>query len=328
MKKLVIFIPFFFVLFSSCDDFSVEPVNRSNRAVFQQLWDIYDQRYGGFVASSLDWDSVYDAYEPLVNENISRKDFFDLMGGMLSNLRDNHVHLIDQGKSHAYWQPITRYYDADVIAGYLTNKRQQYMYTYGKVSPTIGYVHISTFENRYTGYEYFEQILREFGECKGIIIDVRSNSEGSELWARYIAGQFYQQDHAYGYNRVRNGVNHDDFAEPEYQVCPKASSPKTGISLVLLIDASVGSAGEDFTMMMQQIPQLTVIGTTTGGRPGGLPTLGELPNGWMYQVPISAQFTLEGELLLHKGIQPDIDVSEKIEGRDMMLERAIDHLDL
>ena len=311
------------LLISGCDTFEIDIPDTSNRAVFERIWQLTDRHYAGFTATTVDWNGVYQVYAPQVTDNMDEQSFFDVMASMLDTLRDTHIHL-DKGNQLAVFSPeMMSQFDLNVLNGYLRQRNNQAMYTYGKVSGQIGYFHIETFEGHYNGYEHIDQVLEAFRDCTGIIIDVRRNAGGDEDWARYIAGKFYKQDHAYSLYKVRNGPEHDDFSEAVQQVCQRAVNARTDVNLVLLIDNTVGSAGEDFTMMLKQVPGITLIGTLTGGRPGGIPTLVELPNGWTVQIPIGAQFTLEGAPLLHVGIAPDIHVTEIIPGRDMLLERAI-----
>lgn len=326
MKRISTIAIMALLLTATCDTFEIETPGNSNQAVFEMIWGQMDRFYAGFSASTINWDEVYQLYQAQVSPNLAEQPFFDLMAQMLDTLRDSHIRLKRANQSVGFSPEFSSQFDEEVLRTYLTQQSSHAMYTYGKVNPETGYFHIDTFEGHHSGYEHIDEILDELSDCTGIIIDVRRNAGGDENWARYVAGKFYEQNHVYSYYQVRNGPDHDDLSEAVYQECPQAPNARTDVNLVLLIDNTVGSAGEDFVMMLQQIPGITLIGTTTAGLPGGVPTQAELPNGWTLQIPIAAQFTLDGTPLLHQGITPDIQVAQAIPGRDMLIERAIEFL--
>lgn len=309
-----------------CEEVLIEPISESPRSVFQTIWQTYDMHYGAFTATNIDWDSVYNAYDPLVSEDHSDDGLFDLMAEMLDNLKDPHVWLISNRRFHSYDRDFPRTFNESNISKYVSNQKKRFMYTYGRIDGDIGYIHVSTFVFNEPGFDFIDEILSEFEDCSGLILDVRNNAGGSEELACFISSRFYDTDRMYSYHRLRNGPKRNDLASPQYQHCGPSTNSKTDIPIILLTDQSVGSAGEDFTLMLKVLPHVTVVGNFTGGRPGGLPVTRELQNGWLFYIPTSTQYTFDDQTFLNKGISPDILVTETVNGSDLIIEKAIEIL--
>ena len=200
------------------------------------------------------------------------------------------------------------------------------MFTYGLLESNIGYFHISTFKLGMEGYSFIDTILDEFKYCKGIVIDVRGNSGGSDFNSGLIASRFYDEKRAYCFFQTRNGPNHTDFSDKKYKYLNSVTNARQDIPVVLLTDQSVGSASEDFTLMLRILPQVTIVGDYTGANPGDAPRLTELQNGWIHYTTTGLQYTMDGELFIDIGMKPDICVIEQQSGRDLMIEKAIEIL--
>ena len=95
--------------------------------------------------------------------------------------------------------------------------------------------------------------------------------------------------------------------------------------VVVLTNRVTYSAGNFFTAMMKAIPDVTIMGDTTGGG-GGVPLGWELPNGWFFNFSNSITSLPDG-FIIEDGIEPDINVqisdSDLVAGKDTILEEAI-----
>jgi len=78
--------------------------------------------------------------------------------------------------------------------------------------------------------------------------------------------------------------------------------------------------------MFKALPNVTVIGDTTGGGSANPITL-TLPNGWSYRVSRWIQYTAQKTIFEGTGLPPDIPLwitsADSSAGRDVILERAI-----
>ena len=74
------------------DDFSDTPQGN-----FEALWRIIDEHYCFFDYKQkeygLDWQEVYRRYKPQFDASMSKKQQFEVLANMLSELRDGHVNL-------------------------------------------------------------------------------------------------------------------------------------------------------------------------------------------------------------------------------------------
>jgi len=81
--------------------------------------------------------------------------------------------------------------------------------------------------------------------------------------------------------------------------------------------------------MFRVLPNVTIIGDTTGGGSANPISL-QLPNGWSYRVSRWIQYTADKQIFEGKGIAPDLQVTittkDSLAGRDVILEKAIDFL--
>jgi hypothetical protein len=323
---LRICILFYVLLLFSCEKvFFDEPQNKP-KEVFNFLWQNFDKHYPAFIIKNVNWDSVYSDYEPIINNNMSDDELFAVLSNVLSSLKDEHAWLSNGEKMFSYYNKgFNYYYIPEVVRKYLSKKNEKYMFIYGKLTDSIGYFHISTFYASVSGYEFIDDILKEFKSCKGIVIDVRNNAGGSSRNAQLIASRFYDKKREYCYDVFRNGLKHNEFSQKYYSEVEPSKNANSKVKLILITDRSVGSSGEDFTMMMRVLPQLTVIGDTTHGNPGGTPNAKELPNGWLIYMPTSLEYTIKNELV-YKGLPPDITVTQQRFGHDLMIEKAVELL--
>jgi carboxyl-terminal processing protease len=324
MIKKIILVLICTICISGCERvFYNEPENNPTE-VFNTLWQIYDLKYPAFEVKNVDWDSAYLVTKPKINNSLNDNELFTVLSEMLSCLKDQHVWL--KGfKMYCYQKSINFYYNKNVIDKYLTSAKNFGVFNYGKLGEKIGYFHIITFSSTENSYGYIDNILSEFGNCTGIVIDIRSNAGGDSNNADLIASRFYDKERAYGYDVYRNGSSHNDYTKAFYSYVSPSDNAKPNLKIVLLTDNSVGSSGESFTLMIHVLPQTTVIGTNTNGNPGGTPNSYELPNGWICYVPTSLQYSMDNSLVYHS-IKPDIFVTGKVAGKDLMIEKAIELL--
>ena len=93
---------------------------------------------------------------------------------------------------------------------------------------------------------------------------------------------------------------------------------------MVLVDRGSYSATSLFALATKAFSNITLVGDTTGGG-GGLPSGGQLPNGWTYRFTVSQVLDLNGNNFTEDGVPPDIkaafDWSDLT--KDEILERAI-----
>jgi C-terminal processing protease CtpA/Prc len=199
---------------------------------------------------------------------------------------------------------------------------------------TIGYIRIPSFHGESedlsvidSRYLVIDDILSQWKNMKGIIIDVRQNNGGEGFDAEAVASRFADQSRVYSYYRMKNGPGKDNFSSwKSISIEPKG--PYQFLKpVVVLTSRATCSAAEFFVIAMQVLPHVTIIGDTTGGGFGN-PVLRELPNGWTYQLSTMIGADAQGHIIEGVGVFPDVPVittaADSVNGIDRMLEKGID----
>ena len=134
-----------------------------------------------------------------------------------------------------------------------------------------------------------------------------------------------------GYIIHKNGPGHDDFDEPyAYYIDPAYGHIAWRKPVVVLTNRSTFSAANNFVSIMKSIPGVAIIGATTGGG-SGMPFSSELPNGWGIRFSACSILDPEGNTT-EFGVEPtegcavDMDRFDELNGRDTILDFAIDYL--
>ncbi len=243
-------------------------------------------------------------------------------------------------------QPLANFEDADWIRRGRVNKPH---FEWRWLENDIAYVGIHVFWDEAV-VEQFEEIVPELrARAGGIILDVRLNGGGNSSYGDQIGSYFTEASvpimtwtspkhvaafKAWGsrrdspdeyrpYGRVRATI------ETQVHVLEPAPGPALTVPTVLLQSAYTYSAAENFVLLMQQLPQVTTMGTRTAGSTGQ-PLILRLPHGVFAGITTKRDMTPEGEDFVGVGLAPDVEILDRAaavaQGRDLPLERAIEHL--
>jgi C-terminal processing protease CtpA/Prc len=108
-----------------------------------------------------------------------------------------------------------------------------------------------------------------------------------------------------------------------------AKTTYTNKPVVVLQNGVCFSATEGFISTMRELPNVTIMGDTTGGG-SAAPRDFPISEGFTIHLSTLAQLTYEGKFIEWNGIEPDILVKQSKEeldkGRDIQLEEAIGFL--
>lgn len=333
MKKTYLLLLFIslFSLQSCLQESDTEP--NTYQGNFDALWKIIDTRYCYLDYKNIDWDSVYNVYQPKVKEVKNRYQLFDLLGNMLSALKDGHVNLYSGFDRSRYWKWFTDYpsnFDWNIVQkNYLGDDyRIASALLYNKIaSGKVGYIYYESFSNNFnnSNMSYIFDLCKD---CKGLIIDVRNNGGGLITNAELLASYFFKEKTLTGYVMHKIGDGHSDFSEPVATYVEPNEILQWHRKVVILTNRMSYSATNDFVCMMQYAPNAIIIGDKTGGG-GGLPFSSEIPYGWM--VRFSTSPTLDANKQhIENGILPDIKLDTNPEdaakGHDTIIERAIQEI--
>ncbi|GAB4248434.1 MAG: S41 family peptidase [Ekhidna sp.] len=327
-----IYLPFFLgLIFVSCEDafFDEDPVNDpvSN---FEILWNRMDERYSFFDYKGVDWDSVYSVYRPQVHDEMSPEALFDVMEEMLNTLRDGHVNLradFDISYYNYHADAPRNFHFQDIENNYLKETLRVTGFLWNGIIDSVGYIHYGSFQAPIVE-EDLDFVVNRFRGLKGLIIDIRDNEGGDPAFGFRLARRI-AKERAHIYTTVyKSGPGRDDFTAPSEAFLDVNDEIKFDLPVVLLTNRVTYSAGNFFTAMLMALPDVTVVGDTTGGG-GGVPLGWELPNGWHFNFSNSITYMPDG-FIIEDGIPPDIQVditdADRLAGRDTILERAVELL--
>jgi len=298
---------------------------------FNYLWEECDKKYAYFSVKNIDWDAVKEEYSAKLFKGMTQDSLFNVLGGMLSELRDDHTNLLSDFNISSFG---VKYLGQDnfdwriIVDNYIT----QDFYRTGPFSHNfldngeLGYVRFPAFTGGING-ENFDFVLNRYKDTKGLIIDLRENGGGAVTDVFSLLSRFISSETLVYFSRIKNGPGHEDFSEP-FPVTVAAPSDKIYKNKVaVLTDRGTYSAGSFTSLATKAIPNMVLIGDTTGGGLG-LPNGGQLPNGWEYRFSITQALTLDKSPDFENGVPPDIrvliDWSDLT--KDEILERAISEL--
>lgn len=291
--------------------FEADKGTRSPQENFDYLWNQVDQKYSYFELKGIDWDDVYDEYSLKIFEGMSGDSLFNVLGGMLRELEDDHTNLISSfnisffgvdnlGPDNFDWRVVTDNY---LPSDYYISGPFSHDFLIGSDNK-IGYVRFSSFTGTISGSN-IGFILSRYKNTEGLILDLRENGGGSVNDVFSLLSRFIDKETLLLYSRIKNGAGHNDFAEAEPAYVDPSGGTRYLKPVMILVDRGTYSAGSFTSLATKALPNMVLIGDTTGGGLG-LPNGGQLPNGWRYRFSISQALDLNKNNEFEMGVPPDI----------------------
>lgn len=316
-------------LFSSCVDEEQHP--NTPQGNFEALWTIIDEHYCFFDYKAkeygLDWNSVYNKYKIRVSGRMTDEQLQEILGDMLSELRDGHVNISTTADFSRYWAWKEAY-----PANFSDTLQRKYLGTDYKIAggmkykildDNIGYVYYGSFESG-IGESGLDEIINNMLLCRGLIIDVRNNGGGMLTYAERLAARFINERTLVGYMQHKTGKGHYEFSKMKEQWLDTSNRLRWHKKVCVLTNRGVFSAANEFVKYMKCAPNATIIGDKTGGG-AGLPMSNMLPNGWYVRYSACPMYDKEKQST-EFGILPDYNVAMTDEdfakGEDTIIEFA------
>ena len=318
---------------AGCADGLVAPT-RSDRNIedFEAAWRIVDSVYPYLAFKGIAWDSLHAAYRPRA-EAARGDEIYQVLSDLLGELRDGHVYFRTEGGSERYpylppRQRRDRYaYNPFVVRRYFeTEPRLSPSGTveYGVLPGNIGYALLADFHEDHLSSD-FPAVLAGLRTTRGLILDVRQRKGGGYDQVDSVVSRFLSAPLAKPPFLLRGAA----LDLPPFR--PGGAFTYTA-PVVVLINGSTFSAGELFTEIMKQLPNVTAVGDTTGG--GSVasddrlaPGLHRLPSGKSMYVGTMDLRRYDGLPWEWLGVAPDVRVAQTAAdveaGRDRQLEYAM-----
>lgn len=163
-----------------------------------------------------------------------------------------------------------------------------------KIPSDEGYIRLSSFISKNAGKE-FENVLNQYSNKKGYIIDLRSNPGGLLTNAIYIANLLLQR------GVIVSTVDRDGYKETQRVV----GRPITNKPIVVLINKGSASASEILSGALKDNKRAVLVGEKSFGK-GLVQEINRLPNSAGVNITIQKYLTPNGTDINKKGINPDI----------------------
>lgn len=338
MKKKFLFYCAIALTIAACDDTLLQPqVPNDPVSNFEAMWAGYDQWYGLFHVKNIDWQQTYATYRPLVHAETTDDELKSIFHQMIDPLNDNHTFIITTENEPRIESGIfdtlkvQTDFSLDIIPNYVKDlEHYGAAIDFGTIDGTIGYIHLGDFIPSQKFYaDAMDAILGQLKDMKGVIVDIRDNPGGNDATAQYVAGRFADTRRLYMTVRKKSGPGSDAFTTPvDWYVEPTGGTRYTR-PIILLTSRWTQSAGETFTLAMDHLNHVTLLGDYTSGAFSDN-IAKELPNGWFCFMSIGDYRAADGLSYEGIGVTPDIQMvntrEDILAGKDLALEKAVDLL--
>lgn len=306
---------------------------------FEIFWNDFDRYYAQFQVRHIDWDSVYAVTRPQISPQTTDRQLFGYLATIIRGINDMHVEMSTPLGNASRMPPHPASYPSMWLinpckylrCGSPQRSIMEYRFTQ---DASIGYINIWTFGGGGSALDLYDDrylviddILQQFKDTKGLIIDVRRNQGGEGFNAEIVGDRFADQKRLCMKYCKKIGPGKNDFSEWINHYAEPKGTYQYRNPVVVLTSRETGSAAEYFVMAMKVLPRVTVVGDTTGGG-FGLPMYRELPNGWTYRLSTEIGADADGYVIEGRGIPPGIPVlttaADSISGIDRIIEKGIE----
>ena len=328
MNKILFFTILLFTLLS-CEKALFKKDKASNDAMenFEYLWSEVDKKYSYFELKNINWDSIKTVYTERVLNSKNDYQLFDILGGMLNELKDDHTNLVSPFNVSRYDVALkneANFRLRTIEENYISSPKYSGSFFHDYIANgEVGYIRYSSFMNNISNGT-LDYLLTLYKNTQGIILYLRENGGGSIVNVPKLLERFAPERKLVGYFKTRNGENHSDFSEKSNYYIGSYDGIRYEKPVMVLIDRGSYSATTMFALATKAFSNITLIGDTTGGG-GGLPNGGQLPNGWTYRFSISQLLDLEENNYAESGVPTDINAAFDWTDltKDEIIERAI-----
>jgi len=333
MRNKLILSAIALLLLSSCEKilFEEDLASTSPRENFEYLWNECNEKYTYFDLKGVDWNQVKTKYEGKIYPGMSEDSLFNVLGGMLKELKDDHANLVSNFNTSFYgveYQAQDNFDWRIIVDNYITKDYYlsgPFAHNYLE-NKAIGYIRYSSFSNSIDPAS-LDFVLDRYQNAKGLILDLRDNGGGSIANVFKILSRFVEAETLVFYSRIKAGVEQDNFTEASGAFVQPYNGIRYTRDIIILTDRGTYSSGSLLALATKAIPNISLVGDTTGGGLG-MPNGGQLPNGWTYRFSITQTLTLDKKPDYENGVPPDIMVQFDWNdlNKDEILEMAINEL--
>jgi len=309
----------------------------------------FKEHYPFFEQKGISWDQLTNIENRADGQ--SDKDLFRFLVELVMPLMDPHIIIVAPSINEFFFGveefsrqsslPSGTEHIENIIQNYLLRPQLSYCNNnliLGELEGGVAYLNVqnfegcveeSTFEKNLSAFEKeLDAIFQDSAKWSGLIIDIRSNSGGSDKLALALISRLAQKQFiAYEKQAAVNYQILKQWSPRQKILTPRSNGANFLGKTVLLTDNNSISAAETFSMasMGRQPSILRIGGATRGAFSDILPRI--LPNGFLLGLPNERYVTVSGESFDQLGIHPDVEVLHSVQefeaGRDVQLDAAI-----
>lgn len=293
---------------------------------FDSLWTRFQQVYPSFAYKRIDWETQRALYRPRAERARSQNELVAVLLAMLAPLRDLHVWFVDpRGQVVPTYRPSglanfdrERWASALRDANYITRTGN----TGDGFVGGYAYLHIDSWKAP-VDEELLDAMMQRARTSEGLIIDVRTNAGGSDATALAFASRFTVRPFAASYVQINTDPRVKDIEMPLARTIAPRGTWQYTRPVVVITGRRGYSATESFVAAMRTLPQVTVVGDTTGGASGN-PTTFPLGNGWQFTVPRWLEFGPDRQPIEWRGVAPHLTMAWDPQRYDSQRDPLID----
>lgn len=298
-----------------------------NKKAVEELHKAVDEEYSYRDLRAVDWDKLFTAYTAKLAGADSPNAFARLAAEMLASAKDVHLFLkVGDSMFGTFKRNVPANANLTTLSRIVPRWKQAGGGTVatGAFDDGIRYVMIGSWSNE--AQPALNDVFAAIGggdPKKGLIIDVRGNSGGSEELAREVAGCFIKQPVVYSRNLIRH--NGQWLGPFDRQLEPNVARPSFPATKVVVLQGPYCmSSNESFLLMMKAAGAKLAGETSYGG--SGNPKPVELSNGVTVYFPSWKDLRPDDTAFEGQGIAPDISVkmpASDSSKRDPVLDAAL-----
>lgn len=379
MRKLIsmILISIMSISLVGCNDVEFKELTKEEKVEdFEYMFKTIEEAYPFLEVNkrvnNVDWIANKEEYLEKVKNTKNDEEFIEAISEILSELNNGHTHLINSMELYEHFKSTnnqTGWYDflddEKVVGRYNSmngniesSKKpmvKKDIITKDVVSKEVGYIHLPQMYGTYgeitekdieSDMKKIDDYINTLKNYKALIIDIRGNSGGDDMYWRSIVSKLISDDiESKGYLAFRNDskvikeyVEKREMETESIGNLPKellGNSPKevmTAFSefmestvaiesdtnskfegnIYLLVDDVVYSSAESFSIFCKESGFATLIGEKTGGDGGGMdPVLFNLENSGLI-VRMASDMYLTGKGICNEEFKttPDYEVND------------------
>jgi hypothetical protein len=294
------------LLLSSCAPMEVSD------DVFEFFWSEMDRKYAYFDEKGVDWNAIYSAYHQRAKA-ADEAALLQVFREIIDTLKDAHITLSTPDTLLYY--DVAKARDKDVIFDlglynyHDISMREEFnvdsCYDIFQLSNDVTFIQLYSFFPSFR-FQNFRSVMASYSYSKGIIVDVRSNNGGYQHNVAEWSSCFFTGRRTVFYEKHKIGSGHNDFTGYIPVEVTGRGVIDEKIPIALLVGVGTYSSSNLFAAIMKYLPNVTLMGTTTGGGGSVRPTA-VLPNGWRYTYSQAPMYDIRYNSL-EPGITPHYNI--------------------